>query len=87
MCQISDTVHKDQILAMIGVVPVRATLTGVLRGIIRDGFKVKEGLKIADIDPRASEQKNCFTISDKARCIAGSVGEVIFHDISGSEGA
>jgi xanthine dehydrogenase accessory factor len=30
-------------------------------------------MKIADIDPRASQKENCFTISDKARCIGGAV--------------
>ena len=35
------------------------------------------GMKIADIDPRQQERKNCFTISDKARCIAGSVLELV----------
>ena len=48
-------------------VPVRATFTGLLRGLIRDGYPVPEGFKIADIDPRASEHDNCFRISDKAR--------------------
>lgn len=77
LAKISDKVEKDQVLAYIGETPVKATIDGVLRGIIRDGFEVKKGLKIADIDPRISEQKNCFTISDKARCIAGSVLEVV----------
>ena len=27
--------------------------------------------------PRLAEKKNCFTISDKARCIAGSVLELV----------
>lgn len=53
--------------------PVYASLTGLLRGMIRDGYPVTKGFKIADIDPREEEYKNCFTISDKARCIAGSV--------------
>ncbi len=57
--------------------PVRATLTGLVRGMLKDGFEVKQGLKMADIDPRLSELKNCYTISDKARCIAGSVLEVV----------
>jgi xanthine dehydrogenase accessory factor len=52
-------------------------MDGILRGLIRDGFKVSQGLKIADIDPRDSEKENCFTISDKARCIGGSVLEAI----------
>ena len=56
-----------------------ASLTGVLRGLIRPGYPVTKGLKIADIDPRASERKNCFTVSDKARCIAGGVLEAILH--------
>ena len=50
-----------------------ATITGVLRGILPDGYDVFRGLKMADIDPRKEQRTNCFTISDKARCIAGSV--------------
>ena len=46
---------------------------------IRDGYPVEVGFKIADIDPRAEEYNNCFTISDKARCIAGGVLEAILH--------
>lgn len=75
--QIGDIVEKNQILAMVDETPVYASLTGVLRGIIRDGYKVPKGMKIADIDPRKEQKKNCDTISDKARCIAGSVVEVL----------
>ena len=39
-----------------------------------------EKFKVADIDPRKGELENCFTISDKARCIAGSVLEVVVSD-------
>ena len=78
--KIADIVEKDQILAWIGDTPVRASLTGVLRGIIRDGFIVPKGMKIADIDPRKEQKKNCFTISDKARCIAGSVVEILLSE-------
>ena len=82
--KIGDLVEKGQTIAMIGDVPVTATLTGVLRGLIRDGYPVTEGFKIADIDPRESEQKNCYTISDKARCIAGGVLEGILMRNRGS---
>ena len=58
-------------------VPVNATITGIIRGLIRDGYYFREGFKIADIDPRESELTNCFTISDKARSIAGSVLEAV----------
>lgn len=56
---------------------VTATIPGIIRGLIRDGYPATKGFKIADIDPRKSELSNCFTISDKARCIAGSVLEVV----------
>ncbi len=80
---ITDIVKKGQIIAEIetneGIVPVEATLDGLLRGLIRDGYPVTKGFKIADIDPRANEYNNCFTVSDKARCIAGGVLEAILH--------
>lgn len=83
--KIGDLVEKDQVIALIGTeegkeVPVCASITGVLRGIIRQGYKVFEGMKIADIDPRKEEKKNCNTISDKARCIAGSVVEILMEN-------
>ena len=56
-----------------GHVPVLATISGIIRGLIRDGYPVTVGFKIADIDPRREELENCWLISDKARCIAGSV--------------
>lgn len=71
--RISDIVKKGQIIAYVGETPVYASLDGVLRGLLRDGFEIPKGFKIADIDPRISEQGNCFTISDKARTIAGGV--------------
>ena len=76
---IGGMVEKGQLIGTVvtgqGEVAVEASLTGLLRGIIKDGFPVVKGFKIADIDPRKSEYENCFTISDKARCIAGSVVE------------
>lgn len=75
--RIADLVEQGQILAYVGDVPVKASITGVLRGIIREGYPVSKGMKIADIDPRKEEKQNCTTISDKARCIAGSVVEIL----------
>ncbi len=75
---IGDIVGPDEVIALIGETPVYASLEGVLRGIIRDGYLVREGMKIADIDPRKEEQKNCFTISDKSRALSGSVLEALF---------
>ena len=81
--KITDTVQMGQTIALVetkqGEVPVYASLTGLLRGLLRDGYPVSEGFKIADIDPRLDEYSNCFTISDKARCIAGGVLEAVLH--------
>ena len=78
--QIADIVEQGQEIAYIGDTRVRASLTGVLRGMIRDGYEVYEGMKIADIDPRKDEKENCYTISDKARCIAGGVVEILLSE-------
>lgn len=82
--QIADVVKKGDVVAVIQKendpateIPVLASIDGILRGMIRDGYPVTEGFKIADIDPRIGELENCFTISDKARCIAGGVVEAI----------
>lgn len=81
--KITDLVKKGEIIAEIetkdGIVPVEASLTGLLRGLIRDGYPVTKGFKIADIDPRADEYNNCFLVSDKSRCVAGGVLEAILH--------
>ena len=82
---IGDIVEARAVIAEIetenGTVPVEASLSGLLRGLIRDGYPVTKGFKIADLDPRKEELQNCFTISDKARCIAGSVLEVICGEL------
>ena len=81
--KITDLVKQGEMIATIETneesIPIRATIDGLLRGLIRDGYPVTKGFKIADIDPRIGEYENCFTISDKARCIAGGVLEAILH--------
>lgn len=72
-------VTEDEVIAYVGDTEVKATITGILRGILRNGSTVTKGFKIADIDPRLSEKINCYTISDKARSIAGGVLEAILY--------
>ena len=59
------------------VIEVKTEITGVIRGILPDGFPVTKGFKSADVDPRKESQKHCALISDKARCLAGSVLELV----------
>ena len=71
--KIGDTVQKDEIIGYVGNVEIRGKISGVLRGIIKEGYEVTENMKIGDIDPRIEEKNNCFTISDKARSLGGAV--------------
>lgn len=73
---IGEEVREGEVVAWVGDLPVRARIPGVVRGMLRDGTEVTPGLKIGDIDPRGIREY-CFTISDKARAIAGGVLEAI----------
>lgn len=77
--EIGDVVKARDVIAYVENMEIKATIDGVLRGLIRDNSKVHKGLKIADIDPRLTEKKNCYTISDKARNIGGAVLEGILY--------
>ncbi|MGL4970431.1 MAG: selenium-dependent molybdenum cofactor biosynthesis protein YqeB [Cetobacterium sp.] len=79
--KIGESVKKNQVLGYVDNTPIYATIEGILRGIIPDNYLVKSKLKIADIDPRLNEYSNCFTISDKARSLGGSVLEVILSEL------
>ena len=74
--QIGDAVLKGERVAEVEGVGVDARTAGVLRGILRDGLFVPQGMKVGDIDPRGV-RAHCFTISDKARAIGGGVLEAI----------
>ncbi len=77
ICQIGDCVKAAQTIAMVGESEIKAQISGILRGMIRNGFEVKKGMKIADIDPRFEEAGNFMTISDKARAIGGGALEAV----------
>jgi len=56
--------------------PVTARIAGVLRGLLRDGVPVKQGDRIADIDPRG-QTDDLDKISDKAHRVAEGVHEAL----------
>ncbi len=74
--KIGDQVNEGDVVATVGGLPVKPRISGVLRGILRDGTRVKEKMKTGDIDPRGKEAY-CYSISDKARSIAGGVLKAI----------
>jgi xanthine dehydrogenase accessory factor len=75
---IGDLLSKGDIVGMIHGRPVQSKIDGILRGSIRPGIAVSEGLKIGDVDPRV-DQRACYTISEKALAIAGGVLEGILR--------
>lgn len=79
--KITDTVKEGELIARVDDEPIYAPFEGIIRGLMRNGSVVTKGFKVGDIDPRVEEKENCFTISDKARCIAGGVMEAIFRGL------
>lgn len=76
--EIGDMLNEGDVVANVGSADIIAPVSGLLRGILRNGLPVAEGCKVGDIDPRGVRE-HCFTISDKARAIAGGVVEAILH--------
>lgn len=83
--KIGDVVNAGDVVAMVGNTPVYAAIPGILRGLLKSGLTVTKGFKIGDIDPRCARE-NCFTISDKARSVAGGVLEALIHLLTRGEG-
>jgi xanthine dehydrogenase accessory factor len=75
---IGELVREGEAVGRVGTAELTACTGGVLRGLIRPGTWVARGMKVGDIDPRA-EAGHCYTISDKARAIAGSVLEALMR--------
>ena len=78
--EIGDLLEPGEVVAQVGGYPIRAQVKGVLRGLLKDGIAVEEGIKAGDIDPRGQREYHRL-ISDKARAIAGGVLEAILHSL------
>lgn len=75
---IGDAVRTGDVVGYVAAQAVSARLNGMLRGLLRTGTEVPQGLKLGDIDPRG-RREYCDTISDKARAIAGAVLECVMR--------
>lgn len=78
---IGDVVEEGEPICAItgpqGRTEVSATIRGVIRGMIPDGFEVPERFKIADVDPRLEMVDCCDTISDKSRAVGGAALDAV----------
>ncbi len=73
---IGDHVDAGDIVALVDDAPIKAQVKGVIRGLLRDGSEVYEGMKTGDVDPRGIREF-CYSMSDKVRAIGGGVLEGI----------
>ena len=69
---------KGDVVGSVNRVLLKARISGVIRGLIRSGITVTEGLKLGDIDPRGNKEF-CYTISEKSRALGGTVLEAILR--------
>ena len=76
--KIGDLVEAGETVGSVADVPMAATISGVLRGLLADGVSVKRGMKSGDVDPRG-DASYCDFVSDKALAVAGGVLEAILH--------
>ena len=81
--RIGEPIKADDVVAMVDNKPVRAGISGTLRGMVKDGLQVSRGQKLGDIDPRGISE---FTIDDRVLTIAGGVLEAT-HSLLQRHGA
>ena len=75
---IGDLVKAGEIIGTVAQQEIFSRIDGVIRGLIRSETTVTRGLKIGDVDPRGQKQ-HCYSISEKARAIGGSVLEAVLR--------
>ena len=80
---IGEVVKKGDIVTYVNETSVAAAIDGIVRGLIRE-IHVRDNEKIGDIEPRGNASY-CWTISEKARAIAGGVLEAIMHSMNREE--
>lgn len=74
--KLGDTVSAGDILGWIGDSPVRAEISGLLRGLLRSGVEIQKDTKMLEIDP-AAQKEECGRIRGAPRAVAGGMVEAI----------
>lgn len=73
---IGDAVLAGDIIGNISDLPLKAPISGVLCGLLRNESKVLPNARLAEIDPE-NDKSICFAIRGRTRAIAGGVLEAI----------
>jgi xanthine dehydrogenase accessory factor len=81
---IGDAVLAEDVIGKIDEVPVKAPVSGILRGLLRDQIKVLSHTRLAELDPK-SDKTACFAIRETSRSIAGGVLEAVMMSLNVGE--
>jgi xanthine dehydrogenase accessory factor len=73
---LGDKVAAEDIIGYLEDLPLKAPISGMLRGLLRNEVKVLAGTQLAEIDS-VNDKSTCFSISDKMRTISGGVLEAV----------
>jgi xanthine dehydrogenase accessory factor len=76
---IPDQVEIGQLIGDVEDVPINAKFTGIIRGLLRNGSRVRLGMKIGDLDPR-NDPELARMISEKSLAVGGGVLEALLSD-------
>ena len=74
--EIGATVRAGDLCARVAGEPMRATIDGVVRGLLQAGVRVTAGMKSGDVDPRCHPEY-IESSSDKALAVGGGVLEAV----------
>ncbi|MCD5417113.1 EF2563 family selenium-dependent molybdenum hydroxylase system protein [Candidatus Bipolaricaulota bacterium] len=76
--KIGDRVDANQIVGQVENRPLKAPISGMLRGLLRSGVEVAKNAKLIEVDP-INDRAVCYLIRDKMRTISGGVLEAIMR--------
>ncbi|MEW6243130.1 MAG: selenium-dependent molybdenum cofactor biosynthesis protein YqeB [Bacillota bacterium] len=73
---IGNVVRQGDVVGEVSGLPIHAAISGIIRGLLRDGTCVTGGQKVGDVDPR-NDPAYIHHISDKARLVGWGVFSAI----------
>lgn len=74
--KIGDPVQAGETVAMVAGLPVQTTISGILRGLLKNGLPVHPGMKVGDVHP-AADPGVCTKVTDKAWAVGRGVRQAI----------
>jgi len=83
--EIGDSVVSGEVVGQVGDRPLKAPLSGMLRGLIRSGARVAKGSKLIEVDP-VHDRATCNYITDKMLAIGEGVLKAIKLKTGAPEG-